>query len=90
MSLLVQKFGGTSVATVERIESVADKISGFHKRGDNIVVVVSAMSGETNRLIKLANRIDETASSREMDALLSTVEQVTVALLCIAFHKSRM
>jgi len=87
MSLLVQKFGGTSVATVERIESVADKISGFHKRGDNIVVVVSAMSGETNRLIKLANRIDETASSREMDALLSTGEQVTVALLCIALHK---
>jgi aspartate kinase len=87
MSLLVQKFGGTSVATAERIESVADKISGFHKRGDNIVVVVSAMSGETNRLIKLANRIDETASSREMDALLSTGEQVTVALLCIALHK---
>jgi len=87
MSLLVQKFGGTSVATVERIESVADKISGFHKRGDNIVVVVSAMSGETNRLIKLANRIDEAASSREMDALLSTGEQVTVALLCIALHK---
>jgi aspartate kinase len=83
MSLLVQKFGGTSVATAERIESVADKISGFHKRGVNIVVVVSAMSGETNRLIKLANRIDETASSREMDALLSTGEQVTVALLCI-------
>ena len=87
MSLLVQKFGGTSVATAERIESVADKISGFHNRGDNIVVVVSAMSGETNRLIELANRIDKTASSREMDALLSTGEQVTVALLCIALHK---
>ena len=87
MSLLVQKFGGTSVATAERIESVADKISGFHKRGDNIVVVVSAMSGETNRLIELANRIDKTASPREMDVLLSTGEQVTVALLCIALHK---
>jgi aspartate kinase len=87
MSLLVQKFGGTSVATAERIESVADKISGFHNRGDNIVVVVSAMSGETNRLIELANRIDKTASSREMDVLLSTGEQVTVALLCIALHK---
>ena len=87
MSLLVQKFGGTSVATAERIESVADKISGFHNRGNNIVVVVSAMSGETNRLIELANRIDKTASSREMDVLLSTGEQVTVALLCIALHK---
>ena len=87
MSLLVQKFGGTSVATAERIESVADKISGFHNRGNNIVVVVSAMSGETNRLIELENRIDKTASSREMDVLLSTGEQVTVALLCIALHK---
>jgi len=87
MSLLVQKFGGTSVATAERIESVADKISGFHNRGNNIVVVVSAMSGETNRLIELANRIDKTASPREMDVLLSTGEQVTVALLCIALHK---
>ena len=87
MSLLVQKFGGTSVATAERIESVADKICGFHNRGNNIVVVVSAMSGETNRLIELANRIDKTASPREMDVLLSTGEQVTVALLCIALHK---
>ena len=59
MSLLVQKFGGTSVATAERIEAVADKISSFHNRGDSIVVVVSAMSGETNRLIELANRIDK-------------------------------
>ena len=87
MSLLVQKFGGNSVATAERIESVADKICGFHNRGNNIVVVVSAMSGETNRLIELANRIDKTASPREMDVLLSTGEQVTVALLCIALHK---
>jgi aspartate kinase len=87
MSLLVQKFGGTSVATVERIESVADKIASFHNRGDNMVVVVSAMSGETNRLIALANSIDKTSSPREMDVLLSTGEQVTVALLCIALHK---
>ncbi len=87
MSLLVQKFGGTSVATAEKIESVADKISDFHNRGDNIVVVVSAMSGETNRLIELANSIDKISSSREMDVLLSTGEQVTVALLCIALHK---
>jgi len=87
MSLLVQKFGGTSVATAERIEAVADKISSFHNRGDSIVVVVSAMSGETNRLIELARSIDKTPSSREMDVLLSTGEQVTVALLCIALHK---
>lgn len=87
MSLLVQKFGGTSVATTERIEAVADKISSFHNRGDSIVVVVSAMSGETNRLIELARSIDKTPSSREMDVLLSTGEQVTVALLCIALHK---
>ena len=87
MSLLVQKFGGTSVATVERIEAVADKISNFRKRGDNIVVVVSAMSGETNRLVALADSIDKAASSREMDVLLSTGEQVTIALLCMALHK---
>ena len=87
MSLLVQKFGGTSVATAERIEAVAEKISSFHNRGDSIVVVVSAMSGETNRLIELARSIDKTPSSREMDVLLSTGEQVTVALLCIALHK---
>jgi len=87
MSLLVQKFGGTSVATAERIEAVADKISSFHNRGDSIVVVVSAMSGETNRLIELARSIDKAPSSREMDVLLSTGEQVTIALLCIALHK---
>tara|TARA_B110000483_G_C18180262_1_gene536729 strand:+ start:1194 stop:2429 length:1236 start_codon:yes stop_codon:yes gene_type:complete len=87
MSLLVQKFGGTSVATVERIEAVADKISNFRKRGDDIVVVVSAMSGETNRLVALADSVDKAASSREMDVLLSTGEQVTIALLCMALHK---
>ncbi|MAD58375.1 MAG: aspartate kinase [Porticoccus sp.] len=87
MGLFVQKFGGTSVATTERIEAVADKITGFCKSGNKIVVVVSAMSGETNRLIKLADNIDKTSSSREMDVLLSTGEQVTVALLCMALHK---
>ena len=87
MSLLVQKFGGTSVATVKRIEAVADKVSNFRKRGDDIVVVVSAMSGETNRLVALADSVDKAASSREMDVLLSTGEQVTIALLCMALHK---
>jgi|TARA_B110000879_G_C11160418_1_gene508800 aspartate kinase len=87
MSLLVQKFGGTSVGTVERIEAVADKIVASRNRGDDVAVVVSAMSGETNRLIALANGIQKTPSSREMDVLVSTGEQVTIALLCMALHK---
>jgi aspartate kinase len=87
MSLLVQKFGGTSIGTVEKIEAVAEKICDARSRGDHIAVVVSAMSGETNRLIALANGIQKNPSSREMDVLVSTGEQVTIALLCIALHK---
>ncbi|MFT7267785.1 MAG: aspartate kinase [Porticoccus sp.] len=87
MSLLVQKFGGTSIGTVEKIEAVAEKICDARKRGDDIVVVVSAMSDETNRLIALANGIQKNPSSREMDVLVSTGEQVTIALLCMALHK---
>lgn len=87
MSLIVQKYGGTSVGTIERIEAVADKVAAFRKRGDDIVVVVSAMSGETNRLIALAREIHGEPSPREMDVLVSTGEQVTMALLCIALHK---
>jgi len=87
MSLIVQKYGGTSVGSVERIEAVADKIEQTYKDGHQLIVVVSAMSGETNRLIGLANDIDTMANPREMDVLLSTGEQVTIALLCIALHK---
>jgi aspartate kinase len=87
MSLFVQKYGGTSVGSVERIEAVADKIQGFAGNGHQIVVVVSAMSGETNRLIALANEIQEHPTPREMDVLVSTGEQVTIALLCMALHK---
>ena len=87
MALIVQKFGGTSVGTVERIEAVADKIVGFRERGDDVVVVVSAMSGETNRLIALAKDIMEYPTPREMDVLLSTGEQVTIALLSMALEK---
>ena len=87
MALIVQKFGGTSVGTVERIEAVADKIIGFRERGDDIVVVVSAMSGETNRLTALAKDIMEYPTPREMDVLLSTGEQVTIALLSMALEK---
>ena len=87
MALIVQKFGGTSVGTVERIEAVADKIVGFRERGDDVVVVVSAMSGETNRLLALAKDIMEHPTPREMDVLLSTGEQVTIALLSMALEK---
>ena len=87
MSLIVQKYGGTSVGSVERIEAVAQKIAASYKKGNQLVVAVSAMSGETNRLIGLANQIDEQASLRELDVLVSTGEQVTIALLCIALQK---
>jgi aspartate kinase len=87
MALYVQKFGGTSVGSTERIESVADKIIAYRKQGHDIVVVVSAMSGETNRLLALAHAIDSQPSPRETDVLLSTGEQVTIALLSIALQK---
>ncbi len=87
MALIVQKFGGTSVGSVERIEAVAEKIISFRDRGDDIVVVVSAMSGETNRLTALAQEMMEQPTAREMDVLLSTGEQVTIALLSMALEK---
>lgn len=87
MSLLVQKYGGTSVGSIERIEQVADKVAGFRAQGHDMVVVLSAMSGETNRLIGLAQQIQETPDTREMDVLVSTGEQVTIALLCMALKK---
>lgn len=87
MSLLVQKYGGTSVGTVERIEAVAEKVGKFRDQGHDMVIVVSAMSGETNRLIDLANQIQESPDPREMDVLVSTGEQVTIALLCMALKK---
>ena len=87
MSLIVQKYGGTSVGTVERIQAVAEKVARGHRLGDKLVVAVSAMSGETNRLIGLAREIDAQPSMREMDVLVSTGEQVTIALLCMALNK---
>lgn len=87
MALIVQKYGGTSVGSVERIEQVADKVAKFRDNGDDIVVVVSAMSGETNRLTELANGIMKNPTPREMDVLLSTGEQVTMALLAMALEK---
>lgn len=87
MSLLVQKYGGTSVGSIERIQQVADKVAGFHAQGHEMVVVLSAMSGETNRLIGLAQQIQDTPDPRELDVLVSTGEQVTIALLCMALKK---
>ena len=87
MALIVQKFGGTSVGTVERIEQVAEKVKKFREAGDDVVVVVSAMSGETNRLIGLANQIMEQPVPRELDVMVSTGEQVTIALLSMALVK---
>jgi len=86
MALIVQKFGGTSVGSVERIGQVADKIARFKAGGDDLVVVVSAMSGETNRLIELAKAIsgDSAPSPRELDLMLATGEQVSIALLVMA------
>ncbi|RRV29549.1 aspartate kinase [Pseudomonas sp. o96-267] len=88
MALIVQKFGGTSVGTIERIAQVADKVKKFRENGDDIVVVVSAMSGETNRLIDLAKQItDGDPVARELDVMVSTGEQVTIALLAMALIK---
>ncbi|MGJ0493062.1 aspartate kinase [Methylobacter sp.] len=87
MALYVYKFGGTSVGSVERIKAVAQKVKKAHDLGDQIVVVVSAMSGETNRLLALAKEMQQQPNEREMDVLLSTGEQVTVSLLSMALHE---
>ncbi len=87
MALIVQKFGGTSVGSPERIAQVAEKVAKFRAAGDDIVVVVSAMSGETNRLLALAKQISNKPSLREMDVIIATGEQVTIALLALALNK---
>ncbi|MBT8148952.1 MAG: aspartate kinase [Gammaproteobacteria bacterium] len=90
MALIVQKYGGTSVGTTERIKAVASRVKRFAERGDQVVVVVSAMSGETNRLLALANDMGNAPSARELDVLLSTGEQVTIALLSMALHAEQL
>lgn len=87
MALIVQKYGGTSVGNVERIGAVADKVAATRKQGHDIVVVVSAMSGETNRLIELAKAINPDYDPRELDVLVATGEQVTIALLAMALGR---
>ncbi len=86
MALIVQKYGGTSVGSVERIQEVAKKIKRFKDAGNDLVITVSAMSGETNRLTSLAKDIHSQPSTREMDVLLTTGEQVTISLLSMALH----
>ncbi len=86
MTLLVQKYGGSSVATIERILNVARRIQKHHNEGHQMVVVLSAMSGETDRLLELAHAITKRPNPREMDALVSTGEQVSISLLCIALE----
>ena len=87
MALIVQKYGGTSVGSVERIEAVAERVAKHHSDGDQLIIVVSAMSGETNRLLGLARDLTPNPSPRELDVLVSTGEQVSMALLAMALHK---
>jgi len=93
MALIVQKYGGTSVGSAERIKNVARRVAKWHEAGHQVVVVVSAMSGETNRLIALAKDIQPHPDPRELDVVASTGEQVTIGLLSMALlalgHKAR-
>lgn len=86
MALIVHKYGGTSVGSIEKIKNVARKVAKVKDEGHDVIVVVSAMSGETNKLIGMANEIAERPDEREYDALISTGEQITSALLAIALN----
>ena len=88
MALSVQKYGGTSVGTPDRIKDVAQRVAKFHAQGHQMVIVLSAMSGETNRLIGLAKEISANPSPRELDVVISTGEQVTIGLLCMALQEA--
>ena len=84
MSLIVQKYGGTSVGSPEKIKAVAERVLDYSRKGHDMIIVLSAMSGETDRLISLANNVQEQPDTREMDVLLSTGEQVTISLFAMA------
>src|SRR5450755_3346515 len=86
MGLIVQKYGGTSVGTTERIRNVARRVARFHREGHQLVIVPSAMSGETNRLLALAKDLSPNPDPRELDVVAATGEQVTIGLLAIALH----
>ncbi|MBU4033826.1 MAG: aspartate kinase, partial [Proteobacteria bacterium] len=84
MALIVQKFGGTSVANPQKIKAVAERVMGYSRKGHRVVVVLSAMAGETNRFVDLANQMQAIPDPREMDMLLATGEQATIALFAMA------
>ena len=86
MALIVQKYGGTSVADVEKIKRVAERVAAVKSEGNSVIVVVSAMGQMTDELVELAHRISDSPDEREFDMLLSTGEQVSVALLAMALH----
>jgi aspartate kinase len=88
MALIVQKYGGTSVGSIERIQNVARKVAKYRDAGHEVIVVVSAMSGVTNKLVEMAHALQKEPSPREMDALLSTGEQTTIALLSMALEEA--
>ena len=90
MALIVQKYGGTSVGSIEKIRNVAEKVASYRTQGHDLIVVVSAMSGVTNKLLEMAHALQEEPSSREMDALLATGEQTTIALLAMALESIGM
>lgn len=85
--LIVQKYGGTSVGSIERIKAVAERVFNTREQGNKVVVIVSAMSGETDKLIKLSNQISQNPDGREMDLLLSAGERTSAALTAIAINE---
>ena len=87
MALIVQKYGGTSMGSIERIKNVAQRVKRWHDNGHQVVIVVSAMSGETNRLIDLARQISKEPNAREYDQMVSTGEQVSISLLAMALNE---
>jgi len=87
MALIVQKYGGTSVGSIERIRNVAKRVARFHREGHQLVIVVSAMAGETNRLLALAREVSPNPDPREVDVVAATGEQVTIGLLAIALQQ---
>ena len=87
MALIVQKYGGSSVADCDLIKRVADHVIACKKQGDDVVVVLSAMSGETDRLIDLARQVQSTSDPRELDVLLATGEQMTISLFAMAVRE---
>ena len=90
MALIVQKYGGTSVGTTERIRNVARRVLETQKEGHQVIAVVSAMAGVTNRLIEMASDVSERPAEREMDVLLATGEQTTIALTAMATRPERL